>query len=1011
MKIMFFLFHALVFTQYFMVALSDSPSNVTDHLALLDVKNLITNFNSTVLASNWTTSTSFCNWVGVVCSPQRQRIMALNLSEMNLEGTISPSIANISSLTELDLSKNYFTGSIPTSIFNISSLRSLYLSNNSLSGSFFINGEDGFIPLEAIDISYNNLTGEIPQSLCRFTELKSLDLSYNNLTGQIPGNIGCLSRLERLYMTENEIVGTIPPSLGNISSLQFLGCVENNIGGRIPNELGKLSNLKMLGFDFNNLTGEIPPEIFNLSSLIYIAFTDNSLSGNLPANVGLHLPNLEGIYLADNLLEGEIPISITNASKLMELELSYNFFVGTVPNNLGNLRELRFLNLAGNRLTNDVGNQELGFISSLVECRMLQFLIVGNNPLSGILPDSVQNLSKNIEMFNIENSLIFGQIPRGIGNMSSMISLVLNLNKLTGNMPVEIGYLKELQRLYLNDNMLQGQIPVTLCDLVNLGDIILSENNLSGSIPNCIGNLGRVQRLMLGYNRLSSSLPLRLWEIRSLLFLNVSNNLIQGDLPTEVGMLQNAEGLDLSNNQLSSVIPGPLGELQNLRYLSLSDNSFEGSIPDSFGNLISLEFVDLSSNNLSGTIPVSLERLRNLREINVSYNHLEGRIPTGGVFSNSSSRSFEGNEDLCGLPSLGLPLCVTNRGSKGSSSKKHILRIVIPVIASVVLVTILLSFWIFHRRKGVKFEDPEVSDFWAYKTISYNEILQATNGFSESNLLGVGGSGSVFRGVLSDSTIVAVKVLNLDNEETQKRFDAECEVLKQIRHRNLVQVITTCSNDHFRAIVLPYMPNGSLESWLYKEGYNLDLGQRIEVMLDVAMAIEYLHHGYDFPVIHCDLKPANVLLDADMVAHVSDFGISKILVGNESSAQTKTLGTIGYIAPEYGSEGTVSTSGDVYSYGIMLMEVLTRRRPTDELFSDSLSLRQWVKAGYPNSLMEVVDANLFHEEDRLNNQLIVCLQSVVELSLDCSKEAPDERISMRDAMLRLKKIKERYMEK
>ena len=181
--------------------------------------------------------------------------------------------------------------------------------------------------------------------------------------------------------------------------------------------------------------------------------------------------------------------------------------------------------------------------------------------------------------------------------------------------------------------------------------------------------------------------------------------------------------------------------------------------------------------------------------------------------------------------------------------------------------------------------------------VSYRELQKATHNFSESNLLGSGGSGSVYKGVLSDSTVVAVKVLNLQCEVAFKVFDVECEVMRRTRHRNLVKVITTCSNPELRALVLEYMPNGSLESWLYKENKNLDLLQRIQILLDAGMAMEYLHHGISEPVVHCDLKPSNVLLDEDMVAHVSDFGISKILAENRPTAQTKTLGTFGYIAP------------------------------------------------------------------------------------------------------------------
>jgi len=181
--------------------------------------------------------------------------------------------------------------------------------------------------------------------------------------------------------------------------------------------------------------------------------------------------------------------------------------------------------------------------------------------------------------------------------------------------------------------------------------------------------------------------------------------------------------------------------------------------------------------------------------------------------------------------------------------------------------------------------------------ISYQELCQGTNNFCESNLLGTGGFGSVYKGVLFDGTIVAIKVLNLQLSSAFKSFDAECKVLRTIRHRNLVKIISTCSNLEFRALILQYMSNGSLERWLYSYNYCLNLLQRVNIMVDIASALEYLHHGLSESVVHCDLKPSNILLNEDMVAHVGDFGISKILVENKDATQTKTLGTLGYIAP------------------------------------------------------------------------------------------------------------------
>ncbi|XP_047268388.1 receptor kinase-like protein Xa21 [Capsicum annuum] len=235
--------------------------------------------------------------------------------------------------------------------------------------------------------------------------------------------------------------------------------------------------------------------------------------------------------------------------------------------------------------------------------------------------------------------------------------------------------------------------------------------------------------------------------------------------------------------------------------------------------------------------------------------------------------------------------------------------------------------------------------------------------------------------------------------------------MRNVRHRNLVPVITTCSSDCIRAFVLQYMPNGSLENWLYKEESHLNLLQRVSIMLDVAVAIEYVHRGHNTTIVHCYLKPANVLFDEDMMAQVGDFGISKILAVSKSMAHTETLGTLGYIAPEYGSEGIVSTSGDIYSYGIMLMEVLAARRPTDEeIFNENLDLREWIRRAFPRIMMEVVDANLFPEEEQITSKSEICIASMVDLALDCTKKTPGSRITMKDVVKRLKKIKNGFLE-
>ncbi|XP_059630000.1 receptor kinase-like protein Xa21 [Cornus florida] len=310
-----------------------------------------------------------------------------------------------------------------------------------------------------------------------------------------------------------------------------------------------------------------------------------------------------------------------------------------------------------------------------------------------------------------------------------------------------------------------------------------------------------------------------------------------------------------------------------------------------------------------------------------------------------------------------------------------------------------------------------------WRRISYQELLQATDAFSEANLLGVGSFGSVYKGTLSDGMIIAVKVFNLQLERAIKSFDVKCEVICNTRHRNLIRIITSCTyNLDFRALVLEYMPNGSLEKWLYSHKYCLDILQRLNIMIDVASALEYLHHGHVTPIVHCDLKPENVLLDKDMIAHVADFGIAKLFGEGDFMAQTTTLATIGYMTPgdnlfslliwciEYGMEGRVSTRCDVYSYGVLLMEIFTRKRPTDEMFAGEMSLKRWVKEALDGSIIEVVDSNLIGTEDENFSVKEECVSYIMGLALDCSSDKPAERINMKEALDRLEKIKISFSE-
>ena len=256
-----------------------------------------------------------------------------------------------------------------------------------------------------------------------------------------------------------------------------------------------------------------------------------------------------------------------------------------------------------------------------------------------------------------------------------------------------------------------------------------------------------------------------------------------------------------------------------------------------------------------------------------------------------------GNKALCGPACLQVPPCHSKSGQP-SNTKSRLLRFILPAVASALLVVAFVFLLVRCQRRRRKTPIPEALPLTAIqRRVSFLELIRATNEFHESNLLGAGSFISVFHGVLPDGLNIAVKIFNLQVQGGLRSFDTECEIMRNIRHRNLVKIICSCCNLDVKGLVLEYMPKGSLEKWLYSYNYFLDIIQRVNIMIDVASAIEYLHHGYSTPVVHCDLKPSNVLLDEDMVAHVCDFGIARLLGEGESVAQTKTLATIGFMAP------------------------------------------------------------------------------------------------------------------
>ncbi|XVE68634.1 hypothetical protein DITRI_Ditri09bG0084600 [Diplodiscus trichospermus] len=863
--------------------------------------------------------------------------------------------------------------------------------------------------MQMISLAYNNLSGSLPENICHhLPKIETLFMASNEFSSRIPSRIGECINLQNLSLTDNRFNGFIPQSMGNLTRLKGLYLAENNLEGRIPWEIGNFVSLEIFDASFMHLNGMIPQAVLNSSSLKEIYLKSNSLSGKFP-NI-IFVPNLEKLNIWGNNLNGYIPHSISNASKLRVLQLGENSFSGLIPNSIGNLRYLEALQLWSNNLSTEPSTHEWSFLFSLANCKYLRALELSSNPLKGNLPTSISNLSTSLQRFFLRDCKIKGNIPTEISSLSNLVILSLSKNELSGYIPATIGKLKSLQALYLGENKLQGSLPLEVCGLRNLYKLSLGANKLDGSLPTCLADLTSLRNLSLYSNRFHSTIPSTFWSLKDILYVNLSSNYFSGPLPLDIGNTKAITFLDLSMNILSSDIPPTIGSLNGLQVLDLSNNRLQGPIPQSLGGLISLKRLDLSNNSLSGFIPKSLEKLSDLNYFNVSFNRLEGAIPTGGPFMNITVESFIKNYALCGSPRLQVPPCKTGIHKKSKKTIVHALTSSFSVIASIIAIAAFIIVYKKRKSRSTTLATGEaLIPLERWRKVSYNQLWQGTNGFSEHNLLGSGSFGIVYKGILSDGINVAIKVFNLQMDEAFRSFDNECEVMRNIILRNLVKVVTNCSNLDFKALVLEFMPNGSLEKWLCSYNHFLDITQRINIMIDVASALEYLHLGHPMPVIHCDLKPSNVLLDNDLVAHVGDFGIAKLLGEEEFMKQTVTLATIGYMAPEYGSTGIISIKTDVYSYGILLMEVFTRKKPTDETFAGEMSMRHWVKMSLANGIIGVADSSLVHKEDEYFVVKANCISSIIALGLECSSEFPEDRPNMKDVVSMLENIKTKLL--
>uniref|UniRef100_I1Q9H1 non-specific serine/threonine protein kinase n=1 Tax=Oryza glaberrima TaxID=4538 RepID=I1Q9H1_ORYGL len=629
--------------------------------------------------------------------------------------------------------------------------------------------------------------------------------------------------------------------------------------------------------------------------------------------------------------------------------------------------------------------------------------------------EGVSCSSKNpprVTAIDLSHQGLVGRISPSLGNLTFLRNLSLATNRFTGQIPASLGRLRRLRSLYLSNNTLQGTIPsFANCSelralfldgnelaggLPGAGDLpvgiealVLSSNRLAGTIPPSLGNVTTLRKIACMNNGVGGGIPGELAALRGMEVLAVDGNRLSGGFPVAVMNMSGLAVLGLSTNGFTGELPSGIGGfLPKLRQLTIGGNFFQGNIPSSLANASNLFKLGMSDNNFTGVVPASIGKLAKLTLLNLEMNQLHARSKQEWEFMDNLANctelqvlSLEKNQMEGQVPSslgnISVQLQYLYLGLNRLSGSFPSGIANLPNLIILALDDNWFTGSVPQWLGGLKTLQS--------LTVSYNNFTGCENlqhiELDHNNL-----SGGI---PPSFGKLISLKFLNLSHNKLTGSIPmllGDLQLLEQI----------DLSFNHLRGEV----PTKA---------------QRLNIVVDVSDALAYLHHNHQGPIIHCDLKPSNILLDDSMTAHVGDFGLarfkidSKTSLGNSVSTSSFAInGTIGYVAPECAIGGQVSTAADVYSFGVVLLEIFIRKRPTDDMFKDGLSIAKYADINIPDRLLQIVDPQLVQElslnqEDPVatDENAAHCLLSVLNIGLCCTKSSPNERISMQEGSMLL----------
>ncbi|KAL8061355.1 hypothetical protein ABFS82_02G081200 [Erythranthe guttata] len=832
----------------------------------------------------------------------------------------------------------------------------------------------------SITLASINLIGQLSSDISGLTELQTLDLSYNKgMTGSLPSGIGDVKKLSSLILVGCGFSGPIPPSIGSLLQLRYLSLNSNNFIGSIPPSIGNLLNLYWLDLADNKLTGTIPvsdgtsPGLDMLIHTKHFHFGKNQLSGVIPPQ--LFHSNLTLIHLLfeNNQLTGSIPYTMGLVDKLEVVRLDRNSLSGPVPSNFNNLTSVQELFLANNKLTGPLPN------------------------LTGM------NLLRYVDMSN--NSFDVTDIPPWFSSLQSMTSLVMENTKLQGSLPVSMFSLFQLQTVTLKNNQINGTLNIG-SNYSNQLQIIDLQNNFIDAFTQRAGFT--VQIILIGNPICDEGGRESYCTIPQ-----PSNNTYS--TPQQNCLPSNCTSETVSSPTCKCAYPYT-GTLI-FRAPSFS-NYRNGTIFASLENKLMSVFK-------SRSLPVDSVSVSNPNRNIDNYLSLDLQVfPSGQEYFNRTAISGIGftlsNQTFKPPPEFGpfffigrsyphFEVTVEGSPSKKSSSKGIIIG---AAVGGAVLFLLLIVAGVCACRQRTRAEtadkkndpfalwDPSttsgaVPQLKGAKAFTFDELKESTNNFSESNAIGSGGYGKVYRGTLAKGQLVAIKRAVQGSMQGRLEFKTEIELLSRVHHKNVVSLVGFCFDQGEQMLVYEFIANGTLrDSISGQSGIRLDWMRRLRIALGAAKGIQYLHDEADPPIVHRDIKSNNILLDERLNAKVADFGLSKIMHDSERGhVTTQVKGTMGYLDPEYFLTRQLTEKSDVYSFGILLFELLTARPPIEN----------------HKHIVRLVKSTMDESKDMYNLQGLLdpavafgmstkSVEMLVDLALRCVQDLGSDRPSMSEVV-------------